>query len=435
MPLGSFPGTVYGASWRVYPDGWRDTTKRGTYARSRVLSVHGGLLDYYLHSSGGEHLVAAALPKTEVGAYGRYASASARTRFRVQDRLAAVAGLGSRSEGEIDFPEGNLDGTSFTAFNHYARHAGGQQGFNAPGRYQRWHTATTEWRPGQVDFFLDGRHIGRSRRWVPGGPMHWVLQTETSTDGGKPSQATRGHLYVDWAVAWRRMKDPVGPTWVGTTARTAAPVPVPFRAAPAPAAPAPAAPAPAAPAPVPARRRATPDPSRSAARDGAGDIVLAAVGDASPESSSPGSNTGRVAASIRRASPRAVAFLGDFQYEHGSCSTLVRSFDAAGWGALMPRLLPTAGPTHDWAGIGDTSDYARHLAGTCPGQRSGESLADRATGRRIGPGASYEVDLGKWRVYSVSSGLWRYSPGRAARVTSWLAGALARGKAAGDHPS
>ena len=405
---GAFPGTVYASKWRVYPDGWKDTTKLGTYMPSRVLSVHGGLLDYYLHSSGGQHNVAAALPRTEVGAYGRYS-----VRFRADRRMhgyktAWLLWPDSKKwpeGGEIDWPEGNLDGTSFSAFMHYARHAGGQAGFNAKGRYQRWHTATTEWRPGLVGFFLDGRRIGWTRKWVPREPMHWVLQTETSTDGSIPANSTRGHLYVDWAVAWRRMKDPVGP------------VPAPPTA------------------PAPARADATPDPSRSTARDGAaGDIVLAAVGDASPGGASTRSNTGRVAASIRRASPRAVAFLGDFQYEHGTCSTLVRSFDAAGWGALMPKLLATAGPTHDWASLGDTSAYARHLAGTCPRQRSGKSLADRATGRRLGPGASYEVDLGAWRVYSVSSGLWRYAPRRAARVTTWLAGALARGKAAGDHP-
>ncbi|QWZ06994.1 family 16 glycosylhydrolase [Nocardioides panacis] len=406
---GAFPGTVYGASWRVYPDGWKDTTKLGTYAPSQVLSVHGGLLDYYLHSSGGQHLVAAALPLSEVGSYGRYA-----VRFRADRRMhgyktAWLLWPDSKKwpeGGEIDWPEGNLDGTSFTAFNHFARPAGGQAGFNAPGRYQRWHTAVTEWRPGQVDFFLDGKRIGRSRKWVPREPMHWVLQTETSTDGSIPADSTRGHLYVDWAVAWRRAKDPVGP-------RAVSPTPI---------------------TPPPAARDTTPDPSRSSPRGTTGDIVLAAVGDASPPSSTTSSNTGRVAASIRRAAPRAVAFLGDFQYEHGTCSTLVRSFDAAGWGALMPKMIATAGPTHDWAALGDTSAYARHLAGTCPGQTSGKSLADRATGRRLGPGSSYEVDLGTWRVYSVSSGLWRYSPARAARVTRWLAGALARGKAAGDHP-
>ena len=121
---GAFPGTAYGAKWRVYPDGWKDTTKLGTYVPSRVLSVHGGLLDYYLHSSGGQHLVAAALPKTEVGAYGRYA-----VRFRADRRMhgyktAWLLWPDSKKwpeGGEIDWPEGNLDGTSFSAFMHYAR--------------------------------------------------------------------------------------------------------------------------------------------------------------------------------------------------------------------------------------------------------------------------------------------------------------------------
>ena len=114
VPLGSFPGTVYGASWRVSPDGWRDTTKRGTYAPSRVLSVHGGLLDYYLHSSGGEHNVAAALPQTDVGAYGRYSVRFRADRGCTGYKTAWLLWPDCKKwpeGGEIDLPEGNLDGT------------------------------------------------------------------------------------------------------------------------------------------------------------------------------------------------------------------------------------------------------------------------------------------------------------------------------------
>lgn len=164
------------------------------------------------------------------------------------------------------------------------------------------------------------------------------------------------------------------------------------------------------------------------------DIVIAAVGDANPESSSRSSASGRVAASIRAANPRALLFLGDFQYQHGACASYVRYFDPAGWGALMPRLIATAGPTHDWTGYDDVAGYRRHLAGTCPGQTSGRSLTDRATGFVVGPAGHFWVDLGAWRVYSVSSGLWRYDPAAARASTDWLAKALARGKAAGDHP-
>ena len=53
VPVGSFPGSVYGSKWTVYPDGWQDTSKNGTYEPSQVLSVQGGLLNRYLHTANG----------------------------------------------------------------------------------------------------------------------------------------------------------------------------------------------------------------------------------------------------------------------------------------------------------------------------------------------------------------------------------------------
>lgn len=382
--LGDFPGTGYSARWRVYPDGWPDTTGHGTYMPSKVLSVHDGVLDYWVHTRHGRHLVAAALPKMTPGAYGRYS-----VRFRSDTlpgyKVAWLLWPDSKrfpEDGEIDFPEGNLD-SSMHAYMHFARRGGGQNSYHTREYMTRWHVATTTWEPGRVTFDLDGRTVGVSTTHVPHNPMHWVLQTETATNGDVPVAKTQGHVQVDWVAAWEK--------------------------------------APAAKAPP------------ASGRGGAGDIVLAAVGDAHPPTTDAW-NSGRVAASIRAANPDAVLFLGDFQYEHGDCDTLVRMWDRDGWGALMPKLLATAGPTHDWAGPDDTDSYRNHLAGSCPGQSTGPSLADRATDRRIGPGDSYEVDLGAWRVYSLSSGLWRYDQTAARAATSWLRRSLAEGRAAGDHP-
>ena len=184
---GAFPGTAYGAKWRVYPDGWKDTTKRGAYAPSRVLSVHGGLLDYYVHSSGGQHLVAAALPKTEAGAYGRYA-----VRFRADPlrgyKTAWLLWPDSGqwpTDGEINWPEGNLDGR-MSAYMHFARAAGGQDAFNTQTGYRRWHTAVTEWRPGRVDFFLDGRRVGGAAPWCPRTRCTGCCRPRPSTNGVVP---------------------------------------------------------------------------------------------------------------------------------------------------------------------------------------------------------------------------------------------------------
>lgn len=178
----------------------------------------------------------------------------------------------------------------------------------------------------------------------------------------------------------------------------------------------------------------SPSPSAST-----GSIVVAAVGDTNPSGQSGRSTkSGAVASSIRAVNPRAVLHLGDWQYPYGSCYRLVHYLDRTGWGALMPKVIGAAGPTHDWARSFDRTNYSRHMAGTCPGQTSGKSLSSkiwnrRAEGGNVGPQTSHYVDLGAWRVYSLSSGLWRYDTPAAKRATTWLDKALAKGRAAGDN--
>ena len=38
VPLGSFPAAVSSSWGNSYPDGWKDTTKNGTYMPSKVVS-------------------------------------------------------------------------------------------------------------------------------------------------------------------------------------------------------------------------------------------------------------------------------------------------------------------------------------------------------------------------------------------------------------
>jgi hypothetical protein len=49
-------------------------------------------------------------------------------------------------DGEIDYPEGNLN-EQFSAYAHYADPGGGQDAFENISTSSAWHTATTEWVP------------------------------------------------------------------------------------------------------------------------------------------------------------------------------------------------------------------------------------------------------------------------------------------------
>jgi hypothetical protein len=146
VPVGQFPGRVYGATWGAYPDGWKDTSQRGTYLPSKVLSTRGGLLDYYIRTENGVHMVSAATPKLPKGAYGRYSvrfRADALPGYKTAWLLWPDSGR-SPPDGEIDFPEGALDG-QIGAFVHQADRSGRQEAFSSRARYTTWHTATTEW--------------------------------------------------------------------------------------------------------------------------------------------------------------------------------------------------------------------------------------------------------------------------------------------------
>ena len=215
VPVGQFPAAV-ADRWHAYDDGWRDTSKNGTYYPSKVVSIHDGVMDLHLRTESGTHLVAAALPRTFGSGtdggdlYGRYA-----VRFR-SDRIPGykVAWLlwpdsDEWSDGEIDFPEGNLD-ASVAAFMHYRGNPEDQDVYRSGATFDAWHTAVIEWTPQSVRFILDGTVIGESRDQakIPAEPMHWVLQTETNLDGYRPEATSSGHVMIDWVVAYRLAEPP-----------------------------------------------------------------------------------------------------------------------------------------------------------------------------------------------------------------------------------
>ncbi len=210
VPLGSFPGTVYGNAFAVYPDGTPDTAGQqgapSRYDPSQVVSVKNGLLNLYLHTSHGTPMAAAIVPNLPGNhLYGKYT-----IRFRSQSlagfKTAWLLWPDSENwpqDGEIDFPEGDLSGPIGGFVHHQNATSGDDQDiFNTSALYTSWHTASIEWKPNSVKFILDGEVVGTSTDRIPDTPMHWVIQTESCFDFC-PAANTAGNLQIAWITAYR----------------------------------------------------------------------------------------------------------------------------------------------------------------------------------------------------------------------------------------
>ncbi|MBT2567178.1 glycoside hydrolase family 16 protein [Arthrobacter sp. ISL-85] len=222
VSVGAFPGPVYSPRWSEnYIDGTPDTAaqqqpsdaRTSGYYPSKVLSVHDGVLDMYLHSEDGVAMGAAPSPKLGGASqrpfnslvYGRYS-----VRFKADVlpgfKLAWLLWPDSKQwpqDGEIDFPEGDLSKVIYAAV--HGVEAGEHQSdvFRPNEPYGDWHIATTEWRADGIEFFLDGKSLGVSTRFIPTKPMHYILQTE-SCSPTCPLPQTKGHVLVDWVSIWAK---------------------------------------------------------------------------------------------------------------------------------------------------------------------------------------------------------------------------------------
>jgi hypothetical protein len=219
VPIGGFPGPLYAAKWSSnYIDGTPDTAgqiykSKSGYYPSKVLSIHDGVLDMYLHSEKGVSMGAAPAPKVVENQprpfngqlYGRYSvrfKAEAPSGFKTAWLLWPDSGKWPL-DGEIDFPEGDLSGNFFAAM-HGAEPSGSViDVFETGSSYSAWHIATTEWSPGRVEFFLDGRSVGVSKTAIPNKSMHYLLQTESCLPTC-PLTGVSGHVYIDWVAIWAR---------------------------------------------------------------------------------------------------------------------------------------------------------------------------------------------------------------------------------------
>lgn len=209
VPIGSFPGSIYGSKFTTYPDGTPDTAGQqgapSRYYPSKVASVSNGFLDLYLHTDHGTPMAAAILPTLPgTHLYGKYT---------VRFRSDALAGFKTAwllwpsdnnwpSHGEIDFPENDLAAT-INAFMHhrYATQGNDQDAYTTTATDQSWHIASIEWTPNKVNYVLDGQSIGTSTALVPADPMTWVIQTESCLPTC-PVPSTAGHLQIDWISAY-----------------------------------------------------------------------------------------------------------------------------------------------------------------------------------------------------------------------------------------
>ncbi len=199
------------AKWWTYPDGWTDTAHTGIYEPSQTLSIGNGTLNVYLHSVGGTHMGAALVPKIPGGPngngqiYGRY-----EVRFRA-DQIAGYKTAWmlwpdsnvSPRDGEIDFPEADLNTPMIGYLHHQGATVNNDQDYwPTTATYNSWHTATITRMPGYVQFALDGNVIGTSTSRLPNTPMHWILQSETSTYGVVPANSTNGWIQIAWVTAY-----------------------------------------------------------------------------------------------------------------------------------------------------------------------------------------------------------------------------------------
>ncbi|MFK4297317.1 hypothetical protein ABH924_002467 [Arthrobacter sp. GAS37] len=219
VPLGGFPGPAYSAKWSVnYADGTPDTAGqqsggRSGYYPSKVLSVKDGMLDMYLHTEKGVSMGAAPAPKLQPAngrpydslLYGRYSvrfRSEALQGFKTAWLLWPDSGVWPR-DGEIDYPEGDLSKSFYGAVHQAGSDKNIFHENQSGARFTAWHTATTEWTPGRVEFFLDGVSIGVNAVGIPDKPMHYILQTESCLTGC-PAPATAGHLQVAWVAIWAK---------------------------------------------------------------------------------------------------------------------------------------------------------------------------------------------------------------------------------------
>lgn len=206
-----------GTQWHAYPKCYTDTYQHRAYRSDAVLSVHNGLLDFWLHNVDGHPAGANPAPILPSGSsyqlYGRYEFRARQDSYNLAEYYQAWL-LWPQNDSdyqcaESDFPEGGMSSQTVNAFSHYGCNKA-QDGFSKVIDKTQWHTYTQVWMPGLRIYYIDGAEVGRTTNQVWSSQQRWQLQTETNTGTGVACDATTpitctgdGHLLVDWVTIYK----------------------------------------------------------------------------------------------------------------------------------------------------------------------------------------------------------------------------------------
>lgn len=189
----------------------RPLNEQGLWNSVTTMSVHDGVLDCRLHTDGVTPEICAVTPTTtgrwwEGQMYGRYS-----VRFRTDPipgyKIAWLLFPSSDKwpEGEVDFPEGDLNGTITAGAHDVTGNPIDTVFFTDTGTTMSdWHTATIEWTPGKLTFALDSRTWTTTKAsGIPTHLMRWALQAESSITKDPPARSISGHIQIDWLTEYR----------------------------------------------------------------------------------------------------------------------------------------------------------------------------------------------------------------------------------------
>jgi beta-glucanase (GH16 family) len=196
--------------WQVY-DGIPGGDPFGRFAASHVAASRGMVvIDGYADAAfGGTWTTGGIATRPRLARrYGRYA---VRLRFEAGTGVAHTALLVPADGSwppEIDFSEDNGRGAQrdYATLHHGADNTQIQR--SVPVDLTKWHTLGVAWRPGRIEYLLDGRVWSRVRSpHVPSVAMKLAIQTQAWGCGINPWEAcvdatTPAHvrLFVDWVT-------------------------------------------------------------------------------------------------------------------------------------------------------------------------------------------------------------------------------------------
>lgn len=186
--------TTYAGSMDAYDD--------NPQYRQANLSVHDGLLDISLTRTTGGAVVFGPPDSVWGRQYGK---------FEVRFKVEGGSGHGAAfmlwptsdvwSEGEIDYPEGEFD-DQIAVYHHptpcdltdgdAVPHCASSDNLGTGASWRDWHTATTEWVPGAVRYYLDGQLIKTVTHDVPTTKHRMTIQVAPVV-----ANPQTGHLLID----------------------------------------------------------------------------------------------------------------------------------------------------------------------------------------------------------------------------------------------